>query len=86
MSINRRAFWRKTFVDECLKFPGTAATSPTLKCCRGIYPSLENLLDNLDFIPSNKIFAHFPENPHKCIRLNRACMTWCSLVRSYRIF
>jgi len=87
MSITLRAFSRKTFVDECLKLPGTAATSPALKCCRGIYPGHKIHLDNIDFIPSNKIFIHFPENPHhKCIRINRACVIWCSLVRSYRIF
>ena len=81
MSINLRAFSQKTFVDECLKLPGSAATSPALKCCRGIYPGHKIHLYNRDFYPSNKTFVHFPENPHhKYIRNNRACVTWYSLV------
>jgi len=87
MSITPRAFSRKTSVDECLKHPGNAATSPALKCCRGIYADHKIHLANRDFIPSNKIFVHFSGYPHhKCIRINRACVTWCSLVGSYRIF
>jgi hypothetical protein len=87
ISINRRAFSRKTFVDERLKLPSTAANSPALKCCRGFYPGHKIHFNNLDFIPSNRIFVQYPKNPHhKCIRINRACVTWCSLVRSYRIF
>jgi len=89
MNTTRTTFSRKAFfLYECLKLPGTAATSRALKCCRGIYPGHKIHLDNRDFIPSNKIFLHFSETPppthtHKCVRINRAYVTWRIWVRSY---